>query len=178
MTWRNAEGERRVRKLAGKKLWKLAIADIEGHINVGMIHVLDEPKLVSTFLEFYAVGDRPAVAEMDEYLQQLWRGQGDSTRKRIVSFWKRVHKNPEHRFKCLARSWAWRHPFLILDSVVEREGLESCRDRLLTQVHLEADGYDAALRASPVSAETDTAQRRLAFAVRAARKAVVARRAT
>jgi DNA-binding transcriptional regulator GbsR (MarR family) len=61
----------------------------------------------------------------------------------------------------------WRRPFLILDEVVERERLESCCDRLLRQVHLEADAYATALVTAQVSESTDLAQRRLAFAVRA-----------
>lgn len=132
-----------------------------------MIHPLDEPKLVSIFLELYAVGERPAVGDMDEYLQHLWPGQSDRMRRYVVSFWKRVLNNPEHRFRCLSKSWSWRSPFLILDRVAEREDLASCRDRLLEQVHLAADAYNSALVASPVSVEADAALRRLAFAVRA-----------
>jgi len=167
MARRTAERQARIAELAGGELWKLAIAEIESLVNVGMIHPLDEPKLVSIFLECYAVGDRPTVEEIDQYLAELWPGQSDRMRRHVVSFWKRVLKNPEHRFKCLSWSWMWRHPFLILDQVAEREGLVSTRDRLVEQVHLATDAYAASLAAAPASDETDDALRRLAFAVRA-----------
>lgn len=139
----------------------------DGLINVSMLHWLDEPKIVSVLTELYYVGERPSAAQVDRFIAGMWPG-ADSTRKRIVSFWRRILKNPQHRFVCIReRGWSWRYPFLVLEKLAQEDGLPPIGDLLRTQLTAAADTYVAALGDDPGSDGTLRAARDLAAAAQA-----------
>jgi hypothetical protein len=141
----------------------------QGLINVSGLHPTDEPKIVSDLTALYYVGQRPSTREMDEFIAGLWP-TADSTRKYIVSVWKRILKNPQHRFRCVRQQrWAWRNPFHNVEVLAHEDGLPSIGEMLRDQLLADANAYLAAVAADAGSDETVRASRDLAAAEQALR---------
>lgn len=150
-----------------EELWKLAIRACGELINVGNVHPSDEKLLAATFLELYLVGERPSLPEVETFLKELWPAQPEYNRRAILEIWRKLIRNPQHRFRVLRRNWPWRQPFYVLDGICQREGLEPVGERLARQVGVGAENYRKAVEAAPAAPETEGAARALAMTVRA-----------
>jgi hypothetical protein len=119
---------------ADPTLWHGALEKIERHMIISSPHPIDNDIVKAVFFELVLIGERPPAEEVARFLKQRWPKSSDDLRRRSLTVWKKLERNPVHRFKWEGRGYPVL-PFVTLDQVVEAHGLQPVGERLSLRIN-------------------------------------------
>lgn len=140
-------------------LWQATLEHVTPLINVGALHPLDRETLSVVVKELYVAGERPTAEETDEYLRALWAGSDAQTRRVVKDFFRKLERNPTHRFQIPNGRYRFRRPFLLVDEAAEACELGSVGERIAAASAAAQHRFADLAARQPGSPELEAAQR-------------------
>ena len=125
-----------------KPLWQFALDEYReipdgtgGYFD--RLHPFDATFVIWDLQDLRDLGEEPTVDDFRRHLRSVRRDFGDPERK-VVDIWKRLLRNPEHRFRIVReRQTEWNpHPYEWAARIIDRERLPlSVADRIEGVLH-------------------------------------------
>jgi hypothetical protein len=117
------------------ELWQHTLVAIGEHVNLAVLHPLDDIWIIRHLQNLYAVGERPSYDEVKSYLTKIWPAWPGSQRF-VRDIWRTILRNPYHYFR-RARKHG-RTSLRFLDGLVQDRGLSPSLDARVRRVLGEA----------------------------------------
>jgi hypothetical protein len=149
----------------GRELWQCALDRMGAHVNLAVLHPLDEERLIRQLQSLYSIGERPSYERFKRYLAEIWAAW-PSAQRRVRSIWKIILRDPYHRFRKARRGPP---SFLFLRRVANEEGLTPLEDRVEEVLAEAAAAYSEIAWSSPEVEEFLAARRELLRAIQTVR---------
>jgi hypothetical protein len=120
-------------------LWQVALDHIADDAFINLLYPYDELHVLHVLQDVAAMGEEPSVEEFRGYLRTKRDSWGESEKK-VCLAWKKLFRNPGHRFKAL-RGYEYRdQPFFTIERLIEERRMEpGIRERIAGVFHRRVD---------------------------------------
>jgi hypothetical protein len=143
-------------------LWQVVLDWLADDEPISVLYPYDEVAVLHRLKDLAALGEHPSMDEFRNYFRARQDHWGESERK-VCEAWKKLLRNPGHRFKALHRYEYQDQPFYTVEWLIEQHGLApGLRERISAVAHSRLDALIAAADQG-TRAEYEEAQRLFAL---------------